>query len=261
MMVSILVDIKFVPHIDGLELVEEITPKPANQFIPPHWKDIPALHQSSELLNEIDLPGKYYNQTKPMKTAKKCPSFIDVFNNGFVIPAPCDLFLQYDNEKEEWNVETGLKFSGRNPNETFEINFSVHPTQQYLDHVPNAPYEYIFKLDNLWSVITPKGYSIMQLPMFWHHNPDFEVAYGIIHTDQYHQINIQIMMRKGLKEIEIKMGEPLCYIVPYKREEYNLVLEAYDTKYHNAVNIANIGRFKNSYKTLFRKRNKQGYKE
>jgi len=255
MRVSILVDIKFVPHIDGLEQVEEIKPKPANQFIPQHWKDIPAMHLSSEMLNEVELEGKYFNHSKPIGTAKKCPSFIDVFNNGFVIPAPCDIWLQYDSNKEEWHVETGIR-SGN-----FKIPFTVHPTQQYLDHVPNAPYEYIFKLDNLWSVITPNGYSIMQLPMFWHHNPNFEVPYGIIHTDQYHEVNVQIMMRKGLKEITIKMGEPLCYIVPYKREEYNLVFEKYDTSYHNAVALSNVGRFSNGYKTLFRKRNKQGYKE
>ena len=54
MMVSILVDIKFVPHIDGLELVEEITPKPANQFIPPHLVTSFSLSNGCKVKGEIE---------------------------------------------------------------------------------------------------------------------------------------------------------------------------------------------------------------
>ena len=256
MMEYSMVDIKFVPHIDGMDQVKEICPQPAINFIPPHWKDIPAYVEKEEIFEHLIKEGKYAGMNSKTKTAKKCPSFVDVFSNGFVIPAPCDMWFKYDEENQTWHTESGLKYSGRNSGEAFDIFFSAHPTQQYLAHVPNASYEYIFKLDNIWSVVTPKGYSVMQFPMFWHHNPYFEVAYGIIHTDQYHQVNIQIMMKKGITEFEIPMGEPLCYIIPYKREQYNLILEPYDTSFHNAANIRNIGKFTNGYKSLFNKLNK-----
>ena len=257
-----MVDIKFVAHIEGMDQVKEICPQPSIKFIPPHWKDIPMLIDNPvEMINQSEFQGKYFGVNAKRKTAKKCPSFIDVFTNGYVIPAPCDIYFSYNTETEEWYVETGLKYSGRNQFEAFDIPFSVHDTHQYLDHVPDAPFDYIFKMDNVWSCITPKGYSIMQLPMLWHHNPYFEVAYGIIHTDQYHQINLQIMMRKGVGNFEIKMGDPLCYIIPYKREEYNYTIEPYDTAFHNAANMRNIGKFTNGYKQLFRKLNKEEYKE
>ena len=33
------------------------------------------------------------------------------------------------------------------------------------------------------------------------------------------------MIKNGVKDVFIAQGEPLCYIVPFKREEYNLVLQ------------------------------------
>lgn len=257
MKVISLVDIKFIPHIDGMGLVPEICPQPAKNFIPDWFKKMPTYADRPQIFEDMQDPSKHFGYSSKTKTAKKCPSFADVFNNGFVIPAPCDIYCTYDQEKQQWYAETGLKYSGRNALENFSIPISIHDTQQYLDHAPDAPYEYIFKLDNVWSVVTPKGYSIMQIPMLWHNNPKFEVAYGIIHTDQYHQINLQLMMRKGLQEMEIKMGTPLCYIVPYKREEYNLVLEPYDVAFHNAANLRNIGKFTNGYSSLFRRLNKK----
>ena len=31
------------------------------------------------------------------------------------------------------------------------------------------------------------------------------------------------MLRKGVTEVVIKQGEPMCYVVPYRREEYDLI--------------------------------------
>lgn len=257
MMENFSVNIKFVPHIDGMELVDEVCPQPANNFIPEWFKKMPLHEDRDNMFKDMGEPGKNFGWSSKLKTAKKCPSFVDVFNNGFVIPAPCDIYCRYNKETGEWYTETALAFAGRNQQDTFSLQISTHPTLQYLDHAPDAPYEYVFKLDNLWSVITPKGYSIMQIPMLWHHNPLFEAAYGIVHTDQYHQLNIQMMMKKGIEEMEIKLGTPLCYVVPYKREEFTMSIEKYDTAYHNSVAIRNIGKFHSGYSSLFRRLNKK----
>ena len=91
--------------------------------------------------------------------------------------------------------------------------------------------------------------------MLWHNNPDWEVAYGIIHTDQYHFINPQIMLKNGVKDVFIEQGTPLCYIVPYKREEYNLVLQEWDEELSAKGYVNNLGSFRNGYRKLYRKRN------
>jgi len=252
-------EIIFVSEYDGFDNIKEFRPYPATEYMPEWFRNMPA---------EVKLPAEsfsvdgYIRKKIPnIRTAKLCPSFVDIYNEGFVLPAPCDIWLRVEEDGTwEYRLSNPL-FSMENQFEAFDIPFSVHPTHQYLDHVPNAPYDYIFKMDNVWSCVTPKGYSIMQIPMLWHHNPNFETAYGIIHTDQYHQLNIQIMMYKGVGNFEIKMGEPLCYIIPYKREEFNYTVEPYDTAFHNAANMRNIGVFTNGYKQLFRKLNKEEYKE
>ena len=134
------------------------------------------------------------------------------------------------------------------------IEIVIHSRDQFLNY-GDSNFDFIFKLDNTWECITPDGYSIMQIPMLWHANPNWEVAYGIIHTDQYHLINPQIMIKKDVKDVFIAQGEPLCYIVPFKREEYNLVLQEWDEELSARGFINNLGTFKNGYRKLFRKRN------
>ena len=52
--------------------------------------------------------------------------------------------------------------------------------------------------------------------MWWHFNPDFEVPPGPIWTDEYAQVNPQIII-KHYGKITIKRGTPLCVFVPYER--------------------------------------------
>lgn len=236
-----MIDVKFQTPVPGL-LNSEVTVQPANKFIPKDWKNIP--HAAEIEHNSLD-PYKHIGPNSYTRTAKLCPSFPDVFNAGFVIPAPCDIQLYYDKEQDSFRYETGLP----------GIQIVTHGNDQMLSYAENSTYEFVFKLDHVWECITPPGYSIMQIPMLWHSNHEWEAAYGIIHTDQYHFINVQIMLKKGIKETFIEQGEPLCYIVPYRREEYNLVLQEWNEEESATAYVNNLGSFKNGYRKLFRKRN------
>jgi len=189
---------------------EEITPKPSKEFIPEWYKTVPV---------EVKNYQHNYKKLTDLRTVKACPSFTDVFKLGYVFVAPCDIWLNIsENGKPEWKV----------PHENFLVD--LHPKAQFVDYIPDKNLRYTFKFVSPFRVITPPGYSVMQLPMMYHYNKEFYVPYGIIDTDIHHEINQQICITTD-DEVLIKKGTPLCYLIPFKREKYKLSIEKYKKHY------------------------------
>lgn len=215
-------NINFSTPILGLDQIEETKIQPSYKFIPEHFKNIPS---------------------QSFSTAKNCPSFVEIFKEGFVIPAPCDIWFKGNNKEKTYEFKCALE----------EIKISVHTPLQYSEYT-TSNIQSIFKIDNVWYCETPKGYSIRQVPMIYHHNPNWYVAYGIIHTDMYSQINPQIIVTAENNEVFIKQGEPLCYIIPYKREKLNLKFTKFDELKRQKERIKFLGSFKSKYLEIFNKK-------
>ncbi len=180
--------IQFISTLEGLESIEECLPRPAKQFIPKWFKEIPSNNLSS---------------------VKKCPSFPDFFSQGYIIPMWADSRLSYSNDN--WNWETS----------TDKVSWSIHANDQFLEHT-NANFngvdgQFIFKTNCPWRIITPPGWSVLQLPLFYHFNQEWSVLPGIIDTDIYTQINQQVLYHGNGKNVEIKSGEPFVLYIPFKR--------------------------------------------
>lgn len=185
----------------------ELHPQPARNFIPSWYKNVP----SKDYEETHSYKPKKINLAKTVKT---CPSFIEVFNEGFVMVAPCDIWIRVeDNGVWEWKT----------PSDKYHLQ--EHEDFQMVDYTPNNQIKKILKLINPWSIITPKGYSVRQLPMMYHYNPNWYVSYGLIKTDVHHEAHQQICITGKENEILIKRGDPLNYIVPYKREKLSMKIE------------------------------------
>jgi hypothetical protein len=213
----------------GMLQDESILPQPASKYIPQWFKNTP-----------VELKGFNHNFKKlpDQRTVKSCPSFTDVFRKGYVIPCPFDVWL---NLKENGDVDW------RTPDDSFKIE--IHPNDQFVNHVQSNVRK-VFKISNPFRIITPKGWSVLQLPMLYHFNPDFYVPYGIIDTDRHHEINQQIFYTSLDDEILIKKGTPLNYLIPFKRSE-ELEIELVDyNELHEQIS-ANwfkvFSKFKNGY--------------
>lgn len=70
----------------------------------------------------------------------------------------------------------------------------------------------------------------MQLPMFYEFDCDFSVFPGIVDTDQYHQINLQVLYHGNGEEIFIKRGTPLAQFIPFKRESFSMQVRGMSKK-------------------------------
>jgi len=199
--------IEFVSTVDGLADNQTILPQPAKNFIPQWWKNMPAtLHENSEVMPSV-------------KTAKICPSFPDYFGMGYVIPMWADTTLKYDEEKDTWEWRCGT--SGG------PFSVDVHPHSQFLNYVsPNYLGQkptLVFKFNCPWRALVPKGYALLQLPMFYSFNPDFVVLPGVIQTDIHSELNQQVLYFGSGKEVFIKRGTPLVQYVPIPHSKLSLV--------------------------------------
>lgn len=203
--------IKAVSTVDGLTLIPDCIPKSSKKYIPKWWKTL-AYNSGLTTLDSNASPN-----------VKACPSFIDYFSKGIVLPMWVDSILYFNSETNTWRWKVA--------DEQFPIQ--VHSNDQYLNFVPHKflgkESYFIFKLVAPWKFFTPKGYSLMQLPMTYHFNEDFSVLSGVIDTDTYHEVNPQVVIHSDKKEIFIPRGTPLVQLIPYKRTEEKLeVLEYSD---------------------------------
>jgi hypothetical protein len=228
--------IEFVATIEGLEEFEEITPKPTKSFIPQWFKDAP---------NNPD-------------SIKMCPSFPDFFSQGYVIPAWQDILLQYDKKTMNWNIQSAGVF----------FEWGIHHNGQFLDFadvttpVDKKEVSIIFKANSPWSIVTPKGWSVLQLPMFYNFEHEFSVTPGIIDTDLYHEINMQVLFPADKNEIFIKRGTPLAMFIPFKRTKYKHVVRKQNKKDKKVVSQNHLyleSHFLGSgaYRKMQRKRDKE----
>ena len=193
--------IQFISTIEGLNSIEECLPKPAKYFIPQWFKDIPSTDNMS---------------------VKVCPSFPDYFSQGYILPMWADTRLKSDGST--WSYETSLK----------GVIWEIHGNQQFLSYsdasVNGISTQVIFKPVSPWKIITPPGWSVLQLPLFYHFNKEWSVLPGILDTDIYHETNQQILYHGNGKEIEIKRGTPLVLYIPFKRSNKLKSTIRYKTK-------------------------------
>ena len=192
-----------------IEGVEKVTPVlPARDFIPDWWKRV------QRKIDTIDDKG----------TVRNCPSFPEYINQGFVVPLWCDLYLEIEQEGT-WKWRT--------PDKNF--SFATHNNTQFRDWLPRHMQDntsLVVKPNCPWRVKTPPGWSVWQLPMYYHYNTMFETLPGIIWSDIHHEVNQQMLMKR-YGEFFIPRGTPLAMYVPYERNKYT-----YEVSGPNAENAA-----------------------
>jgi hypothetical protein len=209
--------IQFISTVEGLESIEQCLPKPAKHFIPQWFKDIPS-----------SISG----------TVKNCPSFPDYFSQGYIVPMWCDTKLNYDKEDESWSWTTSSNL----------FSLEVHGNNQLLDYKKTSfngiDGQFVFKANCPWRVITPPGWSVLQLPLFYHFNQEWSVLPGVIDTDIHHEINQQILYHGSGKSVDLKSGSPFVLYIPFKRSNKLKLDIRYQNK--NDKKINNINKLRNS---------------
>jgi len=218
-------------------------PQPLKNFIPKWYKDIAP----SNIKNK-----SYREQLNVVHNIKSCPSFNEIYQEGFVILAPNDYLITYDKDTKNWSWKTPIVYKTFNIPNKREI-VEIHNNNQMVDYLPDKTIKAIFKIKLPYRVVTDNGYSIRQTPIPYSYNKEFEAMYGIFKSDKIHEVNVQIAFKSNKKEILIKQGQPLCVFYPYKRENYNLKIVNEKNKIFKKVlvNTSNLyGSFFKKFKNI-----------
>jgi hypothetical protein len=237
------VPVKFISTVPGLSGIKDLAPKPSKEFIPQWFKDMPYGRME---------PGSKHVYEE--KTAKMCPALPETFSQGYVVPMWVDTIIKFDESTNSWIWRTA------NHN-TFKLD--IHPPEQLLNHVSEgvtyqgSTTSFIFKAMCPWRLITPPGYSTLQLPLFYHFKKEFSVLPGVIRTDIHHELNQQVLYHGGGKEVFIRRGEPFVQYIPYKRLQTDLLVSDMTVEEGNLFKTNDLDSFTSFDRNYLRKKRQQ----
>jgi hypothetical protein len=206
----------FLTNVPGLAEDPLCQPQPAMKFVPDAWKKVP---RSSPI-------GEFPLSIQKRRTIKTCPSFVDWFTTGVILPAWCDMAFKYDKTTDKWEAAMG---AGTSP-----YDIKAHPHDQmlkYMDYKHRGEQaQLVFKLVSPWALTTPKGYSTLQLPLFYHADRDWQVMAGMWDSDLSITLDLQVAYFGNGQEVLIKKGQPLVHYIPFKREKINFITKLMNDK-------------------------------
>lgn len=195
--------IEFHNVIKGLDEIYSI--KKSSSLLPDWWKKT----------NPND-GQRFYNGTPLVPgNIKKCPGISDFLLDGHIIPAWTDMFIdptQPGPRGDSCKIDVAMV------SQSCTINaFNTSTFREYLP--PQIKCDHIIRIQTPWAIKTSSGHSIQILDPFYFFNTDFVCAPGILDTDAYHSLSVQLMVKSD-KPFIIPFGSPLCIVRPFKREKY-----------------------------------------
>jgi hypothetical protein len=232
--------IKFYPFSEDTSIFAE-QPRQASKFLPSWYKKTPPV---------IDNGGIAHGQLG--STVKKCMPIFDLISAGYIISAPCDIYLDATNpEKLEWSIPLGLmSFQGD--------MFAIHAKQQYEEMPVNKDLHHkdLLRIFPFWAVGTPKGYSSIFLQPAYSDPSPLTALQAIVDTDGFiTDGHLSFWVEKDFKGI-IKQGTPLIQVIPFKREAWTKEIASSEESakifYKQRLSLRSM--FSNGYKNLFRQR-------
>jgi len=145
------------------------------------------------------------------KSIKKCQPFLDGLTTGYIIPFPDDAYIRLEGKYDFAITGPGGRF------------LSSHGPDQYN----NAWFKdrLVIKFGNPWIVTTPENYSSYVFHPNGTNTKPFYSIPAVIDTDCYYQtISIPFICTETRigSELTIKKGTPMCQILPFKRETWNM---------------------------------------
>lgn len=167
-------------------------------------------------LGRKQLPSWWKDLPKGKGSIRRCQGTYDYSTAGFIIPLWCDVTIRPD--------ITGKKFEYKLSNYGDDYKFIVEQFDRA--NTEGCPITRNNKLETgqfpklatPWRFYTPKGVSLMSLPVLYEPNENYTIVPGIVHTDFYNQINVVINVLTD-KEFTIPAGTPIQHMVPYYRHQ------------------------------------------
>lgn len=196
---------------------DEDIPKPKKNeilIVPEHNR----LSRVPPLLGSQYLPEWFQQLPKGKGSLRRCQGTYDYITFGFTLRAWTDIYVRpsvngktVECKVAQWDADKKmeLKTQGFHYQTTGQCPFTENRTLKESDFP---------KIVSPWRFVTPKGISLMSLPVWHEANPNYSIVPGIVHTDFYHQIHLVLNVLTD-KEFVIKEGTPVQHMIPIRRKD------------------------------------------
>ena len=226
-------------------------PVPMSKIIPEWYKKMSLLGGKKSTTN---LPvSSQEGQLVINKSIKNCIPVRDYLTAGYAILTQQDIAVDSGIVDNIPYVGFNWKDLGSRHGSTPPI--SSHSVRQLEGSVleKDCIQGEIFKILSPWKVVTPPGYSCLFLPIDYQECP-FDALPAVVDTDKYHHINYPFRFRGLIGQYTIPIGTPIVQVIPFKREDWEMKVSAYDEDERSAANIRAGAYLHQMYLKLFHKR-------
>jgi len=207
-------------------------------------EDYFALKEDYPIPIKLNIPEWYkkLNHSIEYRTIKGCMPFLDTLTSGYLFKIPQDFYVKHnvDNKNEKGEIfkdsfqtfglhDMSQLLHAKNVNLNSKID--SHTIKQlegspFIEKNKNLPF---YKILNPWKIKTPKGYSCLFVPPLNNSDDRFSIIPGIVDTDIFpNEINFPIVIngdKYPILETMIKKGTPYVQIIPFKRDDWKMILK------------------------------------
>jgi hypothetical protein len=207
-------------------------------------EDYFALKEDYPIPTKLNIPDwfKKLEHNILNKTVKGCMPFLDTLTSGYLLKMPQDFNVRHNvdskNEKGEDFKDSFQTFglhqmtqllNAKNVN--LNSGIDTHSLKQvegspFIEKNKNLPF---YKILNPWKIKTSKGYSCLFVPPLNNSDDRFSIIPGIVDTDTFPtEINFPIIIngdKYPVLEDTIKKGTPYVQIIPFKRDNWKMILK------------------------------------
>lgn len=204
--------INFIPTLDNSDN-KLLHPIPAVRNLPDWYK------AKKPLIGDTKEHQAMPNGTKNV-SIKWCNPFGDALGSGY--------FMLLENDVQVKQVDGTQEFVWFRGGDGF---IGSHSKEQISpDLIPEGYSQDPWKFLNFWGIQTPQGYSTLFTHPMNRTELPFLTLSGVVDTDDYNQpVNFPFVIRKDFEGI-IAAGTPIAQVIPFKRENWEAVVEEYNPK-------------------------------
>ena len=200
--------VRFVNEIPGVEITHPVVP--AKQF-------------KHKWMSNLNKDVVSHNNACPVSATKgntaRCPGIIDLHQTGFIVPAPFDFVITTNGSKEnfEWLMHIDPAMVNKDIKQPY---ISLHPKEQLHNYSPprEDSLDVIIKVNTYWKLLSSDDIVFLQMPIPYPDHNIFTACHGIIDSNKYNALNLQLQWHKINGEHLIKAGTPLCQLVPMPKD-------------------------------------------
>jgi hypothetical protein len=215
---------------NGWEIAEK--PYPASQNIPTWWRNMTPYKIDDE--NPEGKKFKIRNRI-PNTSPKKCVPMLDALTSGYLIPLWADIFIEQTDENPLLNWRT-----------TRDV-FQIHGDTSMIE-TPRGYHKQVFKFMNVWSILTPPGYSCLISAPSGFRQTGLQALPAVIDTDRSTlELLFPMWVQNDFNGI-VEKGTPLVQVTPFKRSEWKAEYTHYKhNEYQNLEDKTFNGTLSNHY--------------